>query len=135
MKKEVADLVEKYKDIPGMQHPSCSDGWYDILDELLGKIHDYLSVPKEPTEDNKNLHEFSISQIKEKFGTLNFYADGYNKYIIDLIREAEKKSRTTCELCGSTENIGTTNGWITTCCQSCYQNNERTSKRIWTPIK
>ncbi len=128
------ELVEKYKDISGMEYPSCGIGWYDILDELLGKIHAYLSVPKEPTEENLGIEKFTIDQIKEKFGSLRFYTSYHNSYISDLISEAEKKASKTCEDCGSTKNIGRTNGWVTTCCKKCYNSNKSYSSRKWNKI-
>lgn len=127
-------LVEKYKDLPGMLYPACNEGWYDLLDSLLGKIREYLSIPKEPSETNSNLNDFKILQIKEKFGTLRFYFDGGNSYIFNLVRLTEKESQFICEYCGSKENIGITTGWITTCCETCYKTNNDFSNRVWTPL-
>jgi hypothetical protein len=36
-----------------------------------------------------------------------------------MICKAERESANTCELCGTKNNIGTTSGWITTCCLDC----------------
>ena len=41
---------------------SCNEGWYDILDKLDIKLS-YLDP------------DYSIAQVKEKFGTLRFYFD------------------------------------------------------------
>lgn len=49
-------------------YPSCQDGWKKIIFDAVVKI-DKLNVP------------WSIGQIKEKFGTLRFYAD------IDMMSE------------------------------------------------
>ena len=53
--------------------------------------------------------------IVEEGELTDFETDELSK----LIEEAEFKADNTCELCGSTENIGKKLGWITTCCEEC----------------
>lgn len=55
-------------------------------------------------------------QIKEKFGTLRFYATGGDEYTNGVIRMAESMSCVTCEVCSKP---GMTNGkgWIKTTCE------------------
>ena len=49
-----------------------------------------------------------------------------------MVRIAENMSANICEFCGSTEEVGTTQGWISTICKSCYDNSsERISNREW----
>jgi hypothetical protein len=58
------------------------------------------------------------SQIKEKFGGLRFYMTHATDKMYDLINEAERKSYTTCEVCGAPgEERG--GGWIRTLCDEC----------------
>ena len=54
-------------------------------------------------------------QIKEKFGTLRFYAEGGDAYTVGMTQMAESMSAVTCECCGAP---GTTagSGWIRTLC-------------------
>jgi hypothetical protein len=57
--------------------------------------------------------------MKEKFGGLRFYFDGGDKQIEGMVEMAEYMCENTCQDCGSTENIGLTQSWITTLCQTC----------------
>ena len=99
----------------------CGAGWFGILDNLLTSIEAIL-------KDSQDT--FELQQIKEKFGTLRFYADFSNDKISDLIHEAECLSRTTCEKCGSPEGKlqKTTGYWYFTICNQC--NKSATTKNI-----
>lgn len=44
-------------------------------------------------------HGFSVSQVKEKYGTLRFYCSG-NDRVFQLTNLAERASELTCEQCG-----------------------------------
>jgi hypothetical protein len=59
----------------------------------------------------------TASQVKEKFGGLRFYTNGYTDVINGMIRMAESMSYRTCEVCGSP---GRSNhyGWISTLCDT-----------------
>ncbi len=68
---------------------SCDAGWYPLITELdanLGALDpDYV-----------------IEQVKEKFGTLRFYAAGERAVRFDaLIAAAEEASAYVCERCGA----------------------------------
>ena len=78
----------------GVSYP---DGWYDILDKLLTDIGEV--VKKDAIE------EFSIVQIKEKFGGLRVYCHASNEEIENLIREAEREVSQVCCICGTIENL------------------------------
>jgi hypothetical protein len=56
------------------------------------------------------------TQVKEKFGTLNFYYYGGDDVVEGIVRMAESMSAVTCEVCGNSGNISDT-GWIRTLCQ------------------
>ncbi len=56
------------------------------------------------------------TQVKEKFGTLNFYYYGGDDVIYGIVRMAESMSAVTCEVCGNSGNISDTS-WIRTLCQ------------------
>ena len=61
------------------------------------------------------------TQVKEKFGTLRFYADygeDYEDEIEDLIHQAEVRSSKTCEECGQ-PGVTRPGGWIKTLCDDC----------------
>jgi hypothetical protein len=59
----------------------------------------------------------TASQVKEKFGGLRFYTNGFTDEVSGMIRMAESMSYRTCEVCG---NPGRSNnyGWISTLCDT-----------------
>ena len=83
------------------------DGWYDILHELCNEIQTFC--------DLKSDRQVYFDQVKEKFGMLrvSFYVKtttdlgfsyGYvTGYVSALCVVAERKSATTCEICGKSE--------------------------------
>jgi hypothetical protein len=76
-----------------------------------------------------------FTQIKEKFGGLCLYTLTSPP---DIIHQIESLSYETCQACGSTHNVGRTNGWISTYCKDCFdktpqQNNIFHSE--WKPNK
>lgn len=102
----------------------CGSGWSKIIDPIIDYIEKYNSTIEK--EEDK----IKIVQIKEKFGSLRFYAHNKTPELIKLIEEAEDKSYNICELCGSEEDIGQiADGWITTCCRKCAENMAKSQKR------
>ena len=104
---------DRYNDVEDFSFTfECGDGWFDLIDDLCGKI-----VALGP-----NVY---ASQVKEKFGGLRFYVDNVtiktSSKIFDEIRDAESKSFHICEKCGC-DNASTRNsrGWLVTLCDSCY---------------
>lgn len=104
-------------------------GWQPLLVELDAKL-------KERWPD------YTISQVKEKFGTLRFYADpgieapdfgddeagtaAHNQWYADnvdafhdLIHEYEAKTAEICEVCGNPGKLGDRNYWWATRCPDC----------------
>ena len=98
------------------------DGWRKIIEEMFKKIDAHCSNSGCAVE---------IQQVKEKFGTLHVYYDGGDAKIGRIVHAAEHMSAKTCELCGSSDNVGVTMGWVTTCCRKCWQSHDRLSKRGW----
>lgn len=84
----------------------CGPGWNKLICDLIQNLID-IGWNKE------------IAQIKEKFGTLRFYPGGYTTEQWKLIEEAERKSSTICEYCGSKDAKLYTDGWYTTECKNC----------------
>lgn len=89
----------------------CGDGWYKILDELLGKLAQCDSL--------------YLTQIKEKFGSLTVYFDleKPNKDVANeahtYIEDATTKSSHVCEVCGEPGKIRK-NVWLKTLCDKCH---------------
>jgi len=87
----------------------CRKGWLEIVtncyDELL-KI--------DP--------DFTVAQIKEKFGTLRFYFDTRTELWDEMqavVTKYEHMSAVTCEVCGAPGECGKQKGyWIRTTCEA-----------------
>jgi hypothetical protein len=108
-----AGLVEMF----GME---CDNGWFDLLDRLMGRINahleeKYAAVGRDPE------YPFRVGQIKEKYGTLRFYVFGADDVIYRMIHEAETESGRICEQCGKPGLLHvTTDGyWLKTLCPGC----------------
>jgi len=105
--------------IPIRSHPfylfgfEVDDGWHDLLRACCDQIEQYLAEhPDLP---------FAVAQIKEKFGTLRFYFDDGDDHIQELVRQAEKQSGVTCEICGAPGTLKSLRGggWMATRCATC----------------
>lgn len=97
----------------------CKDGWKDIIERTHEKL---LYVDP----------DYTIAQIKEKFGGLRYYYDhSFESYddirreiMDDIVRSAEDEASRTCELCGANESrdkveIRVHKYWYFGYCQSC----------------
>ena len=62
------------------------------------------------------IHQVTVTQVKEKFGTLRFYYSGGDEYIDGLVSMAESMSACTCEECGKPGRTNN-NGWLRTLCE------------------
>lgn len=128
MKKELEDKL--YLDFPqlfrqrklSMQEScmyfgiECGDGWYKLLYDLCERLM-ATDLPE----------ELAFEQIKEKFGLIRIYTNFTNKFVDKEISIAEVESSKTCEYCGATENVSSTNsGWIKVLCADCHKSGKRT---------
>lgn len=99
----------------------CGDGWYNILNQLMGNIQHYTDWNNDNFAKGytqyKQVPQVTLDQVKEKFGTLRFYYTGGDEHISGMVRMAESMSGVTCEECG---NPGKTrgSGWIYTACDA-----------------
>ncbi len=99
----------------------CGDGWFNILDQLMGNIQHHIDWNNKNFEKGytqyKQVPQVTLDQVKEKFGTLRFYYTGGDDVIDGMVRMAESMSGITCEECG---NPGTTGGqgWLVTLCET-----------------
>ena len=86
-----------------------SDGWTNLIYTLGKNITIYC--------ETRGIDLPQIRQIKEKFGSLRFYYGGTRDDTINImVREAELKSETTCEICGENGRILVSDGkWYTAC--------------------
>lgn len=88
----------------------CQEGWYPLIEETLDQIQDIV--------DRDGL-DVQITEVKEKYGGLRIYVDGYTDEIGKIIEDAERKSVEICELCGKDGKQVKFHGWWMTRCQNC----------------
>jgi hypothetical protein len=134
-------FADRYKDMKetamcwGFEH---DDGWFWLLDQLCSSIQSYIDTNNKYQSLDKQIPQVVATQVKEKFGYLNFYFNGGDKYIDGMVSLAESMSQNICERCGTIENVGRTKGpWIFTICKNCYDKDERlvNGNFIWNPNK
>ena len=94
----------------------CDDGWGPLIADLESKLK-VLSP------------DYTISQVKENFGGLRYYANvgdvdaETSKRFYDLIHEAESKSFEVCECCGQPGQLSRRGKhcWYKTLCSTCAE--------------
>lgn len=72
----------------------CGDGWYQLIYTLCVQIENVF------TKRGYAIKDFTVLQVKEKFGGLRFYTGSTFEEIFALIERTERKSFVTCEVCG-----------------------------------
>ena len=91
-------------------------GWTEILANAFKQIAEAFD------KACADFSEFSVSQIKEKFGGLRIYTGALDVSVADqtykIIDEAETESYVTCEYCGK-PGKPRKGGWIKTLCDDC----------------
>ena len=88
--REFSDLFQREQLIHGFE---CQDGWFELIRFLAGRIREYQS-------HNPYLENFEIVQVAQKMGGLQVNVRGGDTVIQNLLREAERNSRSICELDG-----------------------------------
>jgi len=105
----------------------CGDGWYWLIDQLCGLLQGRIDA-----NPHLNIPQPIAVQIKEKFGGLRFYVTTADEQTYGMIDFAEHLSNSICEECGTTIDVGRTNGWIMTICKPCFDKSEPPiSHRTW----
>ena len=99
----------------------CGDGWFNILDQLMGNIQHHIDWKNKKEEV---VAQVTLDQVKEKFGTLRFYYTGGDDIIDGMVRMAESMSGVTCEECSAPANTHGP-GWIRTICEPCEEAREQ----------
>lgn len=95
-------------------HFECGMGWKHIIEDTLRRIDLSLTDP-DLRED------FSISQIKQKYGYLRIYFDGGDASTDVHVNVAEEVSETICELCGRMGSLRNRHGWLSVRCDECLE--------------
>jgi len=70
------------------------------------------------------LHDYRITDIKEKYGSLRWYDAGANEEVYKVISKYEEISSVTCISCGKPATK-ITKGWITPVCDRHYPINHK----------
>lgn len=108
-------LAELHERLDMPQYPlmiSVPIGWHQIVLDLNAEISHLLP-------------DYTISQVKEKFGELRFYIESFGvgkddpriDIVDELIKEARIASHTTCQVCGSPDGVNNMdNFWCGTYC-------------------
>lgn len=139
--KENKRLVEEYPFLLPRNRftgkvPDDYDFSYTELDEMpkgwrIAFGEQMCQEIKEELEKYNFLYDYRITQIKEKYGSLRWYDNGYPKgsKILDIINKYEKLSETICLICGELATKETS-GFIFFVCDDCYKEfikNEKTN--------
>lgn len=100
---------------------SCGQGWAQLYNPIVKKI---VTFDNAQTDVNKKM---LLEEVSSECGGLAFKFQNENN-IPDEIKNdiftAYVNSLTMCELCGTTENVGTTqNIHMITCCKKCFLEN------------
>ncbi len=124
MKEELQErLCAEFPHLYGKSfHFEVLDGWFELLYELsytlTRLIRRYECVGhsyNELDQLDEFICGFTVSQVKEKYGTLRFYMESSTKEMNELISQYEKKSEFVCEVCGKPGKlVGKT--WYSTRC-------------------
>lgn len=89
----------------------CGAGWYPLITQLDRQLAELDPV-------------YELHQCKEKFGTLRYYAHTDQETVRNafdaLIRQAERRSALTCEVCGQSGALHAgAFSWLRTLCPEC----------------
>lgn len=107
----VDDLNRAYPFLAGWAS-SCPNGWLGLLEQACAHIA-AITPPQQ-------LFSLRTTQLKDKFGGLRWYLEGYVCVrVLYAAAAAETISWSTCSACGNTGTIRNRNGWYCTLCDSC----------------
>lgn len=101
-------------------YPACGDGWFTLLYSMCAIMEPLLRAYAKGAEE---ADVPCISDIKEKYGTLRFYADNETDVMSTIISVAESMSHFICEVCGQPGKVRD-GGWVKTRCDKCFNGRE-----------
>lgn len=106
------------------------NGWREAFGELL------CEEIQEELEKYNFIDKYSIAQIKEKFGKLCWYDNGYpsGSRLYEIIENYSACSGNICIYCGELD-VPRTGGWIIPICKKCIKNtNTKNPEVYWEEI-
>lgn len=134
---ELAKLCPELMEKSNIEYFAVGKGWNNIIRVLCNCLYSEVHHAKSRLKaailypgENADAHRAacelsvqqeidnlpSIMQVKEKFGTLRFYATGGTDRTYSMIQFAEAMSALTCEVCGDQGSIDRNGGWYKTHC-------------------
>lgn len=90
------------------------DGWNELITNMSEDIRNLIE-----SKYDGNL-DFTISYMKEKFGTLSIFTFGHPDDIDYIISQAEHDSGHICETCGNFGELRESHLWLYTRCDKCW---------------
>jgi hypothetical protein len=96
-----------YKEKISFRH---ANGWFYIIDRMSKSLDEHL------TSDEELCHVFSITSVKEKFGSLIVYSSTSDVTINGILNRAAKESSITCEICGTSGSLNSSTAYMRTLC-------------------
>lgn len=126
------ELIQKYPRIfkPYEGNPygvnwEVPDAWIQLVDDLCGAMQSHVDNWKMWDEDGEHTcPQVKCSQVKEKYGALRFYYSGGDQRTDGMVNLASHMSYYICIDCGSREDLGRTQGWVSTKCRTCAEKND-----------
>ena len=109
-----AQLCQRYPRIFADRHASiqtssmgwgfgCGGGWFDVIDAICARLQHMT--------DHEGVPRVVASQVKEKFGSLQFYVQHATEAQIDEIQEIAGRLSHICEVCGAPGALVVAGGW------------------------
>lgn len=96
-------MIQKTEYINREQALNCvGQGWATLINKAYDVLDTYPTL--------------KVIQVKEKWGGLRIYTDGYIPEVDKIIIELEKSSYNICEVCGAAGNLRG-GGWYRTLCE------------------
>ena len=88
--------------------------WYTLIEDMSIDIRNLIESKYPDIED------FSISYMKEKYGTLRVFSYGCPDDVDYIISQAENDSEHICEQCGEPSKLRMLGGWVYNRCDKCW---------------
>ena len=116
---------------------SLPPGWGPIVWRLCQNLERIHREENHSSTQEEEVPSLKVAQVKEKFGGLRFYVDGASEAQDKAINFTEAMSYCVCDQCGTTHDVTSEGGWITTFCQPCRKKQEqrRVRRNRWAKIK
>lgn len=92
----------------------CEHGWDPLIERAIKLVNQY-------NEDHSSEIPIEFTQIKEKWGYLNFYLNYYPKDLHRQLLQIERESKTICENCGNPTKTREYHHWYYTLCDTCME--------------